>query len=225
MAVHIGIAMAKLNPKNVRFDVGTGGKPELSSTDIAAAIAFVPDGLGRELLCHVWWPDGARLTAEALDQRIAILQIQEWTRREEAMRTAEAAYAVATTQHSKLRAQAMLEVAESRVWPSIIISPDPVKVRPTYRAIRLAVLDELAHGECEVCGGRGIVNNANKYVPCKTCTGSGEHRRSDRSRAASCGLESHSAYVRQWRKVYEWLLDVCIAELAPAEEAFRRALR
>lgn len=225
MALHIGVTMARLNPKNVRLDVGTGGTPELSSTDIAAAIAFVPDGLGRELLCHVWWPDGAKLTAEALDQRLAMLQIREWTRRQEAMQTAEAAFAVATTEHSRLRAKAMLEAAEAKVWPRILVSLDPVVVRPTYQAVRRAVLDELAHGGCETCGGRGIVNNANKYVACKTCEGSGEHRRSDRSRAAACGLDSHSTYVRKWRKVYEWLLDACVAELEPAERAFRDALR
>lgn len=225
MAMHIGVVMARLNPKNVRLDTGAGGTPELTSTDIAAAIAFVPDGLGRELLCHVWWPDGARLTAEALDQRIATLQIREWTKRQEAMQTAQAAFAVATTEHSRLRAGSMLEAAEVRAWPSILVSLDPVEVRPTYRAVRRAVLDELANGGCEVCGGRGIVNNANKYVACKTCVGAGEHRRSDRSRAAACGLESHSTYVRQWRKVYEWLYDACRAELEPAEQAFRRALR
>lgn len=224
MAIHIGIALARLNPKNVRFDVGTGGTPELNSTDIAAAIAFVPEGLGRELLCHVWWPDGAKLTAEVLDQRITIMQIQEWTRRQEAMRIAEAAYAVAVDPHAKLRAEVKLEVAYKRVWPGIMLN-DQSGIRPTYGAVRRAVLDELANTGCEVCEGKGIVNNANKRVTCKTCLGSGEHRRSDRSRAAACGLESHSTYVRQWRKVYEWLLEACRAELEPAERAFERALR
>jgi hypothetical protein len=31
--------------------------PELTAQDIAAALAFVPAGLGREVLIACWWPD------------------------------------------------------------------------------------------------------------------------------------------------------------------------
>ncbi len=34
--------LAKLNPKNIRFDVGSGGIPELEQCDIAAALAGTP---------------------------------------------------------------------------------------------------------------------------------------------------------------------------------------
>ena len=41
--------VARLNPTTVRYDVGRGGIPDLTAQDIAAALAFVPAGLGREV--------------------------------------------------------------------------------------------------------------------------------------------------------------------------------
>ena len=42
------------------------GHPE----DVAHALGRVKAGIGREVLCLIWWPDGARLTAKDLDSYV-----------------------------------------------------------------------------------------------------------------------------------------------------------
>ncbi len=51
---HVGKLLARLNPTTVRYDIGRGGMPELTPQDIAGALAMVPAGLGRELICRLW---------------------------------------------------------------------------------------------------------------------------------------------------------------------------
>ena len=58
----VGQLLARMSPQAVNYAaVGGGGQPELTTSDIAAALAFVPKGLGRSVLEAVYWPDGATL--------------------------------------------------------------------------------------------------------------------------------------------------------------------
>lgn len=46
---------SRMGPATQRFDArGGGGRPELTTQDIAAAMSYVQDGLGRELMEAVW---------------------------------------------------------------------------------------------------------------------------------------------------------------------------
>lgn len=215
---HPAYLLARLNPKNVRFDVGSGGIPDLLSTDIAGAIAMVPAGLGRELLCRMWWPDGAALTVRDLDDLIRDGQLEEWKSRVEAMVTAQVAVAVAEggSRDQIHRAGSMLDAARSRMWPRI--GPGSC-----YGDIRVAVLAEMSAASlCRQCDGRGhLRNDAGVVTTCSTCTGGGRIRVSDRHRAAMIGRDE-STYRSIWRPVYEWTLQLCQHALEPAERAFSR---
>lgn len=227
--MHISSAMARLNPTNVRLDTGLGGGGENAMTAqmVAAAIAFVPAGRGRELLCHKWWPDGARLTASRLQSDIAKVVLEEWQRREDAFIKGWMARELALDGFAQTRAQLIYAEARTRRWPKAIARrADDHTVAATYAGIVKAVLEEIQRGgRCEACDGSGEVVNANRRATCKNCRGTTLARPSDRSRAHACGLKSHRDYARIWRRVYEWLLVLLEEELAEAENAMVRALR
>lgn len=217
--------MARLNAKSQNYSGGRGGRGDMSPQDVAAALSFVPAGLGRELLMRVWWPDGARLTAAGLDKLLADLQAAEWSRREESMLTAVAAVAGSTSRDTHRRAEGLYRDAHAARWPKMVTKMEPLTVAEPYGRIRTAVLAELAGGGlCQVCSGRGTVNNAGKVSDCKTCDGTGTHRASDRSRSEACGLGNHTDYLRAWRPAYEWLFATCQDALSDAERDFCKQL-
>lgn len=225
--MHPGQALARLNAKTVRFDIGRGGRSELDPQDIAAAVAMVPAGLGRELLCRVWWPDGAALTAGKLDAQLQDLQVREWLRRENLFYATTGLVAMTDgNDFSSFRARAKYKEAQGERWPRLILSNEPVLVAPTYAHIRYAVLEELAAGDlCPACSGRGTAVSGGKVIDCERCGGTGHHRPSERSRATACGLREHTDYLRKWRPVFEWLHAQCSDALAGAERQFIRVLR
>jgi hypothetical protein len=214
--MHIGKVLARLNPKNVRFDVGSGGIPELTPSDIAAALAFVPAGLGRELICRIWWPDGAQLTAKALDELIMESQLSEWRDRATAILDGQLAVACADTAALRIRARQRLENAKARMWPRV--GPESC-----YAPIRQAVLVELGAGRCPHCQGRTIVLAEQRIVSCPACAGSGRLKISERSRAEMIGKD-FALYRRQYAAVYEWTLELCERSMAPAHDYFKRAV-
>lgn len=59
---------SRMGPTTVKFDTGRGGTPDLTTQDIAAALAYVQDGLGRELLEALWWPESAARRRDYLRQ-------------------------------------------------------------------------------------------------------------------------------------------------------------
>lgn len=215
--------LARLNPATSRFEVGSGGACELTPQDVAAALAFVPAGLGREVLCALWWPEGARLSREALNEAIAEQQRAEFARRRQVLEVAqlelhcaeEAAFLTnrvsidARVRAAGLRAKA--DRAKDQVWPW----------RPEMHVvIRRAVLEELARPNlCPDCGGAGEMMLEALRVVCETCEGRGLLPVSDRARAARIGRDE-AAYRRTWRPMYEWLLRL----LSDAETKARREL-
>lgn len=214
---HPAYALARLNPKNVRFDVGSGGLPELTPADVAGALGFVDEGLGRELVCRVWWPDGARLTAKDLDRLLMEAQLSEWYDRAAAILTCQLAEAAAATPRDRIRATERLDEAKERMWPRL--GPDSC-----YGPIRVAVLAEIsAAGKCKVCSGRAAVLIGNRVVPCEACSGSGQMKVSDRHRAEMIGKEA-AAYRRHFLPVYEWTFNLCREAMAPAVRQFCGAL-
>src|SRR3954465_8474053 len=112
--MHTGKRLAMLNPKNCRFDVGSGGIPEVVSEDVAHALGKVQAGIGREVLCLIWWPDGARLTAKDLDNYVDKMIRDEWLRRESSMLDAVLAVAMGGS-----KAQAVFSTAHAHRWPKL----------------------------------------------------------------------------------------------------------
>ena len=209
--------LARLNPKQARYEIGSGGAPEWTAQDIAAALGMVRNLLGREILCHVWWPDGAALTRDGLLEHLRDLQLGEWITRarrlECALLAEHLAAELADDKHGAMGAtlhQARRDLAEARaaMWPRI--GPHSL-----YRAIRCAVLNEILDPHlCAQCGGTGAFMIRTLLVPCGLCKGSGHAKASDDARARRLGRDAKT-YRRTWRDPYEWLLDLC----ATAERA------
>lgn len=219
--MHIGKLMARLNPKNVRFDVGTGGIPELTPQDIAAALGMVEDGLGREMLCQVWWPDGAKLSEHNLLDVLADAQRQEWQFREDAM--VNATLAVAWRGHN---ARDAFAAAKANRWPRLVhVKTDLPTIAPGYGKVRRAVLDEMkGAGLCSSCRGRTVQAGENGVMRvCSACLGSGHQAISSRARAEACGIE-WKTFRDDWQKVYEWTAELCSQSLLRAHRQFLGAI-
>lgn len=195
--------MARLNPAVCRFDIGQGGIPDLTPQDVAAAIGMVPPGLGRELMCRLWWPDGARLAPKELDAELRRCLLVEWMRRARRLEAARLqAHIAEEDRHGSVpRARAELADAKGEMWP---------KVGPMYRRIRAAVLTEMAApNNCARCGGRGhTISRSGVHVICPACEGRGWDAASDRQRAELLDI-NESSFRRYWRSVYDWLLAEC----------------
>ena len=203
--------LARLNPRQSQYEIGSGGIPELTPQDIAAGLGMVRDVLGREILCHVWWPDGAKLTHQQLLDAMRDLQLGEWTLRMRRLEAANLAYhiacEVADGTHGRsrgqiTRARAEVEDAKGAMWPRI--GP-----QSRYRAIREGVLAEMLDPHlCPTCGGSGEVRADAVVRVCGRCLGSGHAKVTDTDRADRVGC-TKQAYGRVWAAPYEWLLDEC----------------
>ncbi len=221
--------LARLNPATIRLDIGRGGLPELTNQDVAAALAFVPAGLGREVLEACWWPDGAALRRRALRDAVLAVVREELTRQE--MELVEAKTDLGIVQacigwHSAItsdlrvelsRATARLESARQRRWPQTIGQMLP--------ALTMAVIGEIARpAACPVCEGRGERMAGDLRVPCAACGGSGRMATSDRRRAVAIDRDE-SSYRATWRPVYEWLLSRMQEAESEAATRLRDALK
>lgn len=203
--------MARLGPTTVKFDIGRGGKPDLTNQDIAAALGMVPAGLGRELLEACWWPDGAALRRHKLRDAVIALVQPELLKQQRRLADARTelgiaqvcmgwAGAVTAAQRAERdRAATRLGQVKAQCWPI-----STLESLPTLAA---AVIDEIAKcPHCAACEGRGEVSSGEVRVPCKPCDGSGLVAISDRRRAVAIGRDE-STYRSKWRGVYEWMLD------------------
>ena len=205
--------MARLNPKNVRFDVGSGGILEFTAQDVAGALALVEAGLGRELMIRVWWPDGAAMTRSQVLWLIEQAQLAEWAKRESAMVDAMIAVAMHVS-----RATALYAEAHARRWPNVTVSEHGLRKRSEgYGLLRDAVLGEICGtGLCADCGGRGFIqNDFGVSLSCATCTGSGHHRVSDRERAQAM-QRALKTFQTEWQDVYVWTYQHCMDALVRA---------
>jgi hypothetical protein len=204
----IRAVVARLNPQAPKTEIGNGGLPSLTQADIAGALGMVKESLGREIFCALWWPDGAKLTAEALD---AALEAEQWRKFRElmdAMVTAQIAVAHAEieldgthgrmgTMHAQYgRAKGMLEEARANMWP---------RISPTYVMLRRAVIAELQSPNlCKQCVGRGSVRIGERLIVCQACNGTAHKSASYRDRARAIGKERTQYFEGGWRRAYDW---------------------
>ena len=203
--------LGRLNPRNSQYEVGSGGIPTLTPQDIAAALGMVRNELGRDLLCHVWWPDGAMRTRAQLLDALRDLQLAEWIarvrRREAAHLAHHIACELADGTHARMRgevhrAHSEVEDAKGNMWPRI--GP-----QSRYRAIREAVLREMSDPHlCPICGGSGEVVAEAIIRQCNRCRGSGRARVTDTDRAEAIG-STRQAYAKIWAAPFEWLMSEC----------------
>ena len=216
--MHVGKLLARLNPSTQHYTQGRGGIPELTPQDIAAAVAMVPEGLGRELVCRLWWPDGAKLTAKDLDRLLLESQLSEWRERMDVLVTAQISQAMAVTGTERAKAAAKIDAARARMWPRL--GPESC-----YEAIRHAVLTEMSSScLCQTCRGLGHIREESGLVrECEGCEGSGKQKISDRQRAQMIDRDKKT-YSVVWAPVYEWTLSLCNQVIGPAHDRLRSAV-
>lgn len=180
--------LARLYPQSLKINSGRGGIPELTNQDIAAALAFVPAGLGRDLLEYGAWPDGAALRASKISATIHRLVMDEWSAREQAYIEAKVERGLVVSLSRYHRAaldfktrsslDAAVDEARAHRWPEKL--EDRLE-----EVVRIAVLD--------LFGAEGTSN---------------------RDRAKAMGL-SESGYREVWAGVVTWLY--CVMRDAEAE--------
>lgn len=217
--------MARLNPSNVRFDIGAGGgAPSLTPQDVAAALGMVSPGFGLELLLAVHWPDAAKRNRPRLLELMTIAQLREHNNREQAMHHAMCQVATSDAR-DKDRAVAAYNAAHLSRWPQIVVKHEPLTFAKPYADMRLAVIEELTHPrQCPECGGKDLRDRLGKPKTCERCMGQGVVSYGPTWRSKRLGMDYRSGFTR-WQAPYEWLINTCREQLAEAEESLRKALR
>jgi len=221
--------LGRLNPTNIRYDTGKGGgAPDLTAQDIAAALAFVKPGLGREVFARLWWPDGARLSPRELGRTISNLVHAEAARRHNRLQKARIELHIAEEDALSRRVSTDFERRTLRSL-QMRVSHLKLQVWPyqpeMHVAIREAILDEIARPNlCDQCGGRGTTMRDNLVVICGGCKGARILPVSDRTRAAKIGRDE-SSYRASWKGLYEWLFRQVADEEHKAACQFAAALR
>lgn len=222
--------LARLNPANVKFDTGRGGLPELTNQDIAGALAFVPAGLGRELLIACYWPDGARLSYRKLLEGVARLVRPEVMRQSKDLSEAHLDLqmvnaAIAFGGGHMTACQRMEKEAKERRLSWVRGLTWPKNIGDHLAALSMAIVGELAAGHlCSSCMGRREILDGATIKLCAACKGTGRSSAPDMQRAKALEIDSR-AFVRLWKPAYEWLLVRMGDELHTAERELARALR
>lgn len=222
---------SRMGPTTVKFDTGRGGTPDLTTQDIAAALAFVQQGLGRELLEALWWPESAARRRDQLRQGVIGLVAPEFNRQQFALSTARTEFGIAKAsmgwgggsvtegQRKELRrTENALEAARAGAWPN--------NTMEQLGVLAGAVFNEMATAcSCKKCDGGRTQPAADGLgvMKCEECGGSGFEPMSGRKRASSIGADC-SAYSRFWQPVYTWMLGRMRALEEAAAIEFGRAL-
>ncbi|MGH7744817.1 MAG: hypothetical protein ACREQ5_08385 [Candidatus Dormibacteria bacterium] len=207
--------MGRLNAASPRYEPGSGGIPELTPQDIAAALVFIQDPLARDIFCLLWWPDGSKLTLTDLLRRLRQLLMAEFSHRARALEIARLELHIAECEYAARHSHSdhdhrilaecrqKLGVAKAKRWPADM---------SLYPVLCGAVLMEVGTGmQCRQCAGRGTLMADALVIECSRCGGRGAIPVTDRSRAESIARDE-SSYRTTWRGVYEWLY-ACVVVL------------
>lgn len=200
--------MARLNAKTIRYDVGRGGKPELTDQDIAAAVGMCANETARELFCWIWWPSavGARTAAT---RKLVLQEVwKEYNDRYVAVETARlavhnfecilaGAHRISEDDRQELeRRRATVRHVHASVWPARM---------EMYARIVDTVVEEIRSPRpCPDCSGRGHRPVDGVVRTCSRCNGQGHVREFNTWRAARLGV-SESRYRATWSVVYDWV--------------------
>ena len=206
----VGQLLARMNPKTVNYMGVGGGEPELTTADIAGALAFVPRGLGRAVLEAVYWPGGETLRSSELVDEVMKVVIAELSRHAKELSDAsldvqlvqaairhKRAIPTAFQQQALTRAQLRLEAIKTASWPKNTIERIPLIVK--------AIIAELSGViKCNACHGYGELIQQGISKKCDKCSGTGLECHSERRRALLIKCD-HRDYLRRWKKVYDWI--------------------
>ncbi|MDQ7314024.1 hypothetical protein O0I63_01625 [Stenotrophomonas sp. Sm8] len=219
---------SRTGPRALSLDGSIGGP---STEEILAALAYVPAGLGRELLEALWWPESGQRRREQMRHAVVSVVAPEFSRQMHALADARTDYGIAKAsmgwggghiteaQRRELRrAEKELDEARAAAWPN--------NTMEQLGVLAGAVIAEMAGArECSHCGGKRVLLDPRVagVVNCVECGGSGHEPLSGRKRAAAIGAD-WSAYSRFWRPVYEWMLASFRAAESRAARKFNRAL-
>lgn len=183
----------------------------MTPQDVAAAIAFVPRGLGRELLILSGWPDAGDM--RRIIEMLCRAGMAEIRRQQDAAARAALRHALFVP-HIKRSTTATAQVH----WPK------PACDRlPAIAAV--AAQDAVNRHLCPACQGRGEVMSGSLLVPCAACRKAGDRRLSMRKIAAEIGLDESTYRRGGWMPVYGWVLREALDALTEARAAFGDALR
>ncbi|WP_314402396.1 hypothetical protein [Stenotrophomonas rhizophila] len=222
---------SRMGPTTVKFDTGRGGTPDLTTQDIAAALAYVQPGLGRELFEALWWTESAARRRDHLKAAIIALVAPEYTRQQQALGMARTELGIAKAcmgwhggnvtalqREEYRRAEMKLEATRALCWPNNTMEQLGVLAR--------AVINEIGGaGCCNACDGKRTqpAEDGSGVVECEACGGVGVELMSGRARAVAIGADK-SAYRRYWQPVYEWMLEKMREAESSAARDFSRAL-
>lgn len=225
---HAGELLARLNPRGVNYLGVPSGAPELTTSDIAGALAFVPKGLGRTVLEAVYWPDGACRTRE-LRNAVHGLVMPELTRQLYRLQEAEldlqltqaavhwSRTGITYEQQLEIdRARNRLESIREKTWPRNTLEHLPQIVKAIISELSCAV-------KCPSCSGRGEIERNDIPRQCDNCKASGYLFYSDRGRASLINCD-HALYLRRWKIVYVWIFDKLLDAKYQASRHFENAL-
>jgi hypothetical protein len=199
-----------LNPKISRLDGIGGGKPDITPQDVSGALGFIKDDLAREIVCALWWRDGARLTADQLDTKIRRMILDEYARRSLEAQIAkldchivqgeiELRRMVSEADRADLAAaRSKRSHADAARWPW---NPD------VYARMPSAILKELRDDHlCPSCHGIGFLcrdDDPSPIVVCDKCQGSGHQSAPKVARAEALKI-TEAAYRLVWGSAFEW---------------------
>lgn len=191
----------RFNVKNCRFDVGVGGLQEFDTHDYLAALSYMKSDFGRELLCRMYWPAGAKQPLEVVVKGMYSRIVEEWVRREFEM--LQAIPGLADGGNPLLRYQR----AHARRWPSMSIDKHGIpRHDPRYMRLCHAALTELFTAPpCKACNGYGELEDADGVkIECLDCLGFGRKEWSDRKRAKEIGVNKDEYKRLGWDRAYRW---------------------
>lgn len=192
--------LARLNPANVRFDVGRGGgAPELTNIDIAGALGMVPAGLGRDLMEFLHGPDPM---GPVLDRVFAGMQALVYGRASSQLE----AYFAARTQYGMRKAQVL--------WDKDLSVGTEVELAILYGKMKSAEYS---------CWPESLAERLPALVVLVIAHMQGV-RVSNRKKAKLLRVDE-STYRESWWRVYEWVLTEAIEAEQEAARAFGGTLR
>lgn len=211
--------LCRLNTPSFRFAAGSGGIPDITTQDIAAALGMVRNKFGADVLTYLHCPgmiDPDQFEVGLLERLRA-----ECHRQGDEQVNAELRYLLNAGKRQTLENLGSLTRRKAeKGWPLF----DAANFG-TYARLVSAVLKEVKAGNlCSHCNGTGMASETAGMVRnCQHCAGTGSPAEPQRPRAARMGV-SQSTFLRNWQAPFQWLLGEMVTAMTAANDEFRRSL-
>mgnify|MGYP005851922533 CR=1 FL=1 len=211
-------ALSRLNAKTQSFTDSGGGRPDMTTAEIAAALGSVKGELQQQMLTLLWCPGLsdpywiARCLVEPMTGEWQVMMME--------VVCAEHDHALATDDgelEAILAAERKLAKAKLACWPK----PGGGKYP---KLIRMAMDEFREPGKCQHCNGTGQVTEGEKVKACRHCGGTGNDTAftSAASRARKFSGIDPRAWQRTWAAPYQWILDVMAEAYRDGAKQFRK---